>query len=61
MSGKDLTMVDTLSRAPVSAANNIDEELSKEVNTLVDLIVKNLPATVKRLQDIIFSCNKTGT
>ena len=52
VSGKDLTTADTLSRAPVSAATNIDEELSKEVNAFVDLIVKNFPATVKRLQDI---------
>ena len=52
VSGKDLTTADTLSRAPVSAATNIDEGLSKEVNAFVDLIVKNLPATEKRLQDI---------
>ena len=49
VSGKDLTMADTLSRAPVSAATNIDKQLSK---AFVDLIVKNLPATEKCLQDI---------
>ena len=51
-SGKDLTTAGTLSRAPISAATNIDEELNKEVNAFVDLIVKNLPATEQCLQDI---------
>ena len=43
--GKNLTVADTLSRAPVSMSSAIDDELRAEVETFVRAVMQSLPAT----------------
>lgn len=50
--GKYLYTADTLSRAPVSTANNADNSFRKEVDSYVSLVFDNLPATDARLKQI---------
>ena len=50
--GKDLTVADTLSRAPVSSPTSEDTQFNSAVNAYVDLMLQGLPATEKRLQQI---------
>ena len=52
VAGKDLTSADTLSRAPVSKTTAGDE-LQSEVQAFVDLVVRCLPVTEGRLQEIL--------
>ena len=50
--GKNLTVADTLSRAPVSISCAEDDELRTEVETFVHVVMQNLPATEQRLEEI---------
>ena len=50
--GKNLTIADALSRAPESSPSAADEALQQETTSYVNLIMENLPATEKRLQEI---------
>ena len=50
--GKDLTIADALSRAPVSTPTVVDDHLEKETTAYVQLVMQHLPATEKRLQEI---------
>ena len=50
--GKDLTVVNTLSRAPVSSHTSEDTQFNSAVDAYVDLMLQGLPATEKRLQQI---------
>ena len=50
--GKNLTVADTLSRAPVSKSTTSDDELRTEVETFVRAVMQSLPATEKRLEEI---------
>ena len=50
--GKDLTIADTLSRAPVSTPTAADELLQQKTSTYVNLVMEHLPATEQRLQEI---------
>ena len=50
--GKELTIADALSRAPVSKASAADELLQREATAFVDFVVEHLPATEQRLQEI---------
>ena len=52
VAGKDLTSADTLSRAPVSKTT-AGNELQSEVQAFVDLVVRCLPVTEGRLQEIL--------
>ena len=58
---KNLTTADTLSRSPVSQPSAGDEQFQQEVIAFLDLIVRNVPATDKRLQDIESEQNKDAT
>ena len=49
---KYLYTADTLSHAPVSTANNVDNSFRKEVDSYVSLVLDNLPATDARLKQI---------
>ena len=59
--GKNLTTADTLSRSPVSQPSAGDEQFQQEVKAFLDLIVRNVPATEKRLQDIQWEQDKNVT
>ncbi len=50
--GKNLTIADTLSRAPTSSSTTADDKLDSEVQAFVNLVMESLPATEKRLQQI---------
>ena len=50
--GKELTIADTLSRAPVSTATAADQQLQSEATSYVNWVVDNLPATERRLNEI---------
>ena len=50
--GKDLTIADALSRAPVTTPSAADEALQQETTSYVDSVIQNLPASEKRLQEI---------
>ena len=50
--GKDLIVADTLSRAPVSSPTSEDTQFNSAVDAYVDLMLQDLPATEKRLQQI---------
>ena len=50
--GKNLTVADTLSRAPVSISHADEDELRAEVETFVHAVMQNLPATEQRLEEI---------
>ena len=45
--GKELTVPDTLSRAPVSSPASNDTQFNSEVDAFVSLMLKGLPATEK--------------
>ena len=49
--GKELTIADTLSRAPASSSP-ADMELEQEATAYVNSVVENFPATEQRLQEI---------
>ena len=50
--GKNLTVADTLSRAPVSSPTPEDTQFNSAIDAYVDLMIQGLPATEKRLQQI---------
>lgn len=51
--GKDLTIADALSRAPVSAPlTDPDKSLQQDADVYVKFVVKHLPATEQRLHEI---------
>ena len=50
--GKDLTIVDTLSRAPTSSPSTVDEQFVSDTNVYVDSILQGLPATQERIEQI---------
>ena len=50
--GQELTIADTLSRAPVSTASVADQSFQSETTAYVNLVVETLPATEKRLKEI---------
>jgi len=50
--GKYLYTADALSRAPVSSSNSADDSFRKEVDSYVNLVINNLPATDTRLKQI---------
>ena len=50
--GKDLTIADTLSRAPVGGPQPEDLELEQETDAYVHYIMQSLPASDRRLQEI---------
>ena len=51
--GKDLVVVDMLSRAPVSSGVTDDEEFQQEVEAYINLTVQQLPASEHRLKEIM--------
>lgn len=51
--GKDLTIADTLSRAPTATASNTDTQLCDDTEMFVSTIMSTLPATEQRLTEII--------
>ena len=50
--GKNLTVADTLSRAPVLMSSANDDEVRAEVETFVRAVMQSLPATEQRLEEI---------
>ena len=56
--GKNLTVADTLSRAPVSSPTPEDTQFNSAIDAYVDLMIQGLPATEKRLQQIQQAQNK---
>ena len=50
--GNELSIADALSRAPVSTSSAVDQSLQSETTAYVNLVVKSIPATEKRLQEI---------
>ena len=50
--GKALNTADTLSRLPDLKSDNAAEDLQKEVEAYVNLIVEHLPASEKKLEEI---------
>jgi len=50
--GKDLTVPDTLSRAPTSSYRAEDLHFEQESNAYVQHVIKSLPATEKKLHEI---------
>jgi hypothetical protein len=56
--GKDLTIADTLSRAPVSLPTAADKLLQQETSAYVNLVMEHLPATEQRLQ-VIRQCQES--
>ena len=50
--GKYLYTAGALSRAPVSTSNSKDHSFRKEVDSYVNLVIGNLPATDARLKEI---------
>ena len=50
--GKDLTVADTLSRAPTSISTKDDQLLQSEADVYVQAVILALPATEKRLNEI---------
>ena len=56
--GKDLTIADMLSRAPIAAASDVDTQFSHDVEMLVNTIMSSLPATEQRLTEIAHEQNK---
>ena len=50
--GKELTIADTLSRAPVSTATAADRQLQSEATSYVNWVMDNLPATERCLNEI---------
>ena len=52
MPGKNLTVADTLSRAPVSSPTPEDTQFNSAIDAYVNLMIQGLPATEKRPQQI---------
>ena len=52
VSGKDLVVADTLSRAPVSPGVVDDEEFQHEVEAFINLTAQQLPASEHRMKEI---------
>ena len=50
--GKNLTVADTLSRAPVSSPTPEDTQFNSAIDAYVNLMIQGLPATEKQLQQI---------
>ncbi len=50
--GKDLVIVDTLSRAPIGNSSKQDQQLAEEVTAYVSQVISNIPATKDQLQTI---------
>ena len=50
--GKDMTIPDALSRAPTTEATLNEEGFQDEVNAYVNVVIKNLPASQGRIQQI---------
>ena len=50
--GKDMTIPDALSRAPSTEATLNDKGFQDEVNAYVNVVIKNLPASQHRIQQI---------
>ena len=50
--GKDLATADSLSRAPSGSAKDTDIEFESDVSAFVDSVVKGIPATKDRLDEI---------
>ena len=50
--GKDLVFADALSRAPAREPTETDQSLVREADAYVNIIMNNLPATEKRLEEI---------
>ena len=50
--GVDLVIADALSRSPLSAPTQADRDLHKETDVFINLVIENLPATDKRLEEI---------
>ena len=50
--GKNLTVADTLSRAPLEETRDSDQTLQEEAGALVNLVVQSLPVTERRLEEI---------
>ena len=51
--GKNLTVADTLSRAPVTLPTSEEMQFSTSVEAYVNLVLQGLPATEKRLEQIL--------
>ena len=51
--GKDLCIADTLSRAPLLTSSANEAYQHQEVKMFVNFVVKNLPATERRLSQIM--------
>lgn len=51
--GKELVIPDTLSRCPLEDSKDLNYELENELSAYVNLITDNLPATDKKIQEII--------
>ena len=52
MPGKNLTVADTLSRAPATSPTSEEMQFSSSVEAYVNLMLQRLQATEKRLQQI---------
>ena len=52
VSGKDVIMADTLSRAPVWNSNTDDTEFQQEVEAFVNQVIDQLPATEQWIKQI---------
>ena len=50
--GKNLTVADTLSRAPVTSPTSEEMQFSTSVEAYVNLVLQGMPATEKRLEQI---------
>ena len=50
--GTQICTANTLSRAPITEPDQVDEELQKEVNAFVDIVIENLPVTAGKLKEI---------
>ena len=51
--GKDLTIADTLSRAPTGSATDADTQFSHDIEMFVNTVMSCLPATEQRLTEIM--------
>ncbi|GBM33340.1 hypothetical protein AVEN_194946-1 [Araneus ventricosus] len=49
--GKDLVIADALSRSPIEGRE--DEELLEEITAYIQMVIATLPATDKRLSEIL--------
>ena len=51
--GKDLIVVDTLSRAPLSIVDTDDKEFQQQVGAFINSTIQQLPASEARLKEIM--------